>query len=183
MNKNNKEIIIDGTDVSGCEFFDECEIKLDWSDCLAHCSPYPEGVCYEDCSEHPNCYYKQLERLKEHHHKTECEASENLKKLVKLEQECEELKKANDEKNEFLNKLGCPTTAAAKRKVNCLEQQLKETYEGLLSIQYKLADNNKQLRQTLAEIKEIITTALEQNTLINLDKILQKINGVENDRT
>lgn len=38
------------------------------------------------------------------------------------------------------------------------------------------------LKQALAEIKEIITTALEQNTLINLDKILQKISEVIDDR-
>jgi hypothetical protein len=97
-----KQIIIDGVDVSGCEFFDECEVKLDWSNCLAHCSPYPEGACYDDCSEYPNCYYKQLKAK---------------------EQECE---------------------------------RLKETFDGLFKVQYKLADNNKKLRQTLTEIKPIL---------------------------
>ena len=33
--------------------------------------------------------------------------------------------------------------------------QLEETIDGLLKIQYQLADNNKKLRQTLTEIKEI----------------------------
>jgi hypothetical protein len=45
----------------------------------------------------------------------------------------------------------------------------------------KLTSKCSQLKQTLAEIKEIITTSMEQNTLINLDKILQKINEVEDD--
>lgn len=85
--------IIDGVEVGECKHFEECETNLKWSKCLADCYPYPEGACYGDCDEHPNCYFKQLQRLKEHHHKTECEASKNLKKLVKLEQECEELKK------------------------------------------------------------------------------------------
>lgn len=46
----------------------------------------------------------------------------------------------------------------SKRYRELLEEndQLKETIEGLLSIQYKLADNNKRLRQTLAEIKPIL---------------------------
>ena len=81
-----KQIIIDGCDVSGCEFFDECEVKLDWSNCLAHCSPYPEGACYDDCSEHPNCYYKQLKLAEQR--------IVELNKTIKAkEQECEELKK------------------------------------------------------------------------------------------
>ena len=45
--------------------------------------------------------------------------------LDRKEQECEELRKANDEKNELLAKLGCPTIATARRKVFCLQEQLK----------------------------------------------------------
>ena len=74
--------IIDGIDVSGCEYcgYDNiCKLKS--------ASNYTV-----DCKDNTNCYYKQLQRLKEHHHKTEREASENLKKLVKLEQECEQLR-------------------------------------------------------------------------------------------
>ena len=92
----NKEIYIDGVDVSRCGFFDECEVKLDWSNCLAHCSPYPEGACYDDCSEHPNCYYKQLKRSE-----AQCEAmfvshTDLEKKYKAKEQECERLRKTFD---------------------------------------------------------------------------------------
>jgi hypothetical protein len=38
-------------------------------------------------------------------------------------------------------------------------ERLKETFDGLLKVQYKLADNNKKLRQCLTEIKEIAETA------------------------
>ena len=54
------------------------------------------------------------------------------------------------------------------RNLRTLEQEYK--FEEIL-----------ELKQTLAEIKEIITTAIEQNTLINLDKILQKLNEVEDE--
>ena len=61
---------------------------------------YNYGAC-----EGVNCLYKQLKRK---------------------EQECEEFRKANDEKNELLAKLGCPTIATAKRKVFCLQEQLDQ---------------------------------------------------------
>ena len=38
-------------------------------------------------------------------------------------------------------------------------EKLKKTFDGLFKVQYKLADNNKKLRQTLTEIKEIAETA------------------------
>ena len=57
-----EEIIIDGVNVAGCEYFDR---DSSLNNCLAHCIPYPECTCYESCDEHPNCYYKQLKRLKQ----------------------------------------------------------------------------------------------------------------------
>ena len=45
-----RQIIIDGVDVNGCEYiglYKECKLKC--------------GSCYPvDCSDNPNCYYKQL---------------------------------------------------------------------------------------------------------------------------
>ena len=35
-------------------------------------------------------------------------------------------------------------------------ERLKETFDGLFKVQYKLADNNKKLRQCLTEIKELL---------------------------
>ena len=65
---NEQKIMIDGVDVSECEFFEECEIKIDDSECLAYSRHYYEGTFYDCCDEHPYCYYKQL-KLKEQ----ECE--------------------------------------------------------------------------------------------------------------
>ena len=60
--------------------------------------------------------------------------------------------------------------------------QLKATNEDLLSIQYKLADNNKRLRQTLDEIKEIADLSITHFDIDYLkqaiNEILQKIRGV-----
>ena len=35
-------------------------------------------------------------------------------------------------------------------------ERLEETFDGLFKVQYKLADNNKKLRQCLTEIKELL---------------------------
>ena len=112
-----KQIIIDGCDVSGCEYH-----SLNKNNCSL-CSLSNNLIC----SYKPFCYYKQLKAK---------------------EQECEEYAKIN-------------------------EQETKDYAE--------LWKQHDQLKQTLVEIKEIITTALEKNTLINLDKILQKINEVEDE--
>lgn len=79
-------------------------------------------------------------------------------------------------------------------------EELKETFDGLFKVQYKLADNNKKLRQCLTEIKEIAEinpintcwTVLElcekcdenkecdiQCPLFKFKLILQKISEVE----
>ena len=101
-----KKIVVDGIDISECEH--ACiNTSLFKEKTLVQCSAFfleNEDSCC-DCSDNPSCYYKQLKRK---------------------EQECEELKKANDEKNELLAKLGCPTTATAKMKAHCLQEQLDQ---------------------------------------------------------
>ena len=63
-----KQIIIDGVDVSGCKYFDCCNKECKAEYYIRH--GY-EIVEYDSCKENPNCYFKQLKRK---------------------EQECEELK-------------------------------------------------------------------------------------------
>ena len=68
----NKEIIIDGVDVSGCEYYDEERPTL-----TCTCEEYP-------CSECPNCHYKQLARKT-----AECEELKEQFKLAEpLYQSC-----------------------------------------------------------------------------------------------
>ena len=91
-----KQIIIDGVDVSGCEYYNK-----DDKTCREVNGNYDTDICEFDKCENSNCYYKQLKRK---------------------EQECE---------------------------------KLKEAIDGLLKIQYQLADSCTKYEQTLTEIKEI----------------------------
>lgn len=59
-----KQIIIDGVDVSGCEHYEDL-----------NCFAYRDSCGYPlDCKDNPNCYYKQLKRKEQ-----ECE---ELKKII-----------------------------------------------------------------------------------------------------
>ena len=78
-----KQIMIDGVDVSGCGWYTQGATRMicaDW-----HIS--------NDCSKNPNCYYKQLKRAEqtvEECHKYQVQLED---KLEAKEQECEKLKK------------------------------------------------------------------------------------------
>ena len=79
-----QKIIINNVNVSECEFFEECEIKIDDSECLAHSRHFYEGTFYDCCDEHPDCYYKQLKRKEQ-----ECEELKEQFKLAEpLYQSC-----------------------------------------------------------------------------------------------
>ena len=81
---NGQKIIINNVDVSECEFFEECEIKINDSECLAHSRHFYEGTFYDCCDEHPDCYYKQLKRKEQ-----ECEELKEQFKLAEpLYQSC-----------------------------------------------------------------------------------------------
>jgi hypothetical protein len=65
-------------------------------------------------------------------------------------------------------------------------EELKETFDGLFKVQYKLADNNKKLRQCITEIKEIAEKIAnyydgDEYELMRKDaeQILQKISECE----
>ena len=95
-----KQIIIDGVDISKCKHYDEVFNYCDQS-YLGEGGLLKNTKNPKRCGCSPNCYYKQLKRK---------------------EQECEEL---------------------------------KETIDGLLKIQYQLADSCNKYVQTLTKIKEI----------------------------
>ena len=103
--------IIDRVNVKECKYYcnGKCEryeefVEADYANYSVKCICEKEN----DLGTYDICDYQQLKRK---------------------EQECEELKKANDEKNELLIKLGCPTTATAKRKVLYLEKELEKIKE------------------------------------------------------
>ena len=133
---------------------------------------------------------------------------ENLEKAYKRkEQECEEFRKANDEKNELLAKLGCPTIATARRKVFCLQEQLdrlkadNEKIKTALKFRdsnidaknkeiirkcknnRELIDKNWKLIKTLTEIKEIaedlITITDEYDNCYHKDECDKCLLGID----
>ena len=142
-----KQIIIDGVDVSGCvnlrleantaetSYYNACSIGL-WQRWYSNLEPSCQMSCH--CKNNKDCYYKKWQRKEQECEKAKQNAHDTYElykalmesfnilqgEKIKLEQECEELKKANDEKNELLIKLGCPTTATAKRKVAFLEKEI-----------------------------------------------------------
>ena len=97
-----KQIIIDGVDVSKCKYFD-CDSKK----CKAeyYVRHGYEIVEYDSCRENPNCYYKQLKRK---------------------EQECEELKEAIDR----LLKIQYQLADSCNKYVQTLTE-IKEIVEGM----------------------------------------------------
>lgn len=167
-----KQIIIDGCDVSGCSLYEDNPKYRMWGTCdcmrsMVDQSGYDE-LAGAECKGY-NCYYKQLKRKEQ-----ECERLDNEnKRLVgeiannffdELEQ-LDQLKAENDE----------------------LKKLLKDG--GLHNL--SLMAEKRVLLQTLAEIKELIQSdycteigscefCAEIGDCLNR-KILQKISEVEND--
>ena len=81
---------------------------------------------------------QKCEELKKQLESTKGLITVGNRQLVEALKENEALNKINDEKNELLAKLGCPTTATAKRKVLCLQQQIN-----------KLKEDNEELRKNI----------------------------------
>ncbi len=94
-------------------------------------------------------------------------AEHNIKLQVQFkekEQECEYWKHQAE--------LGLDTTDNLVKELEEKEQEcerLKETFDGLFKVQYKLADNNKKLRQCLTEIKEIAEHCIKQDICATCD--------------
>ena len=119
------------------------------------------------------------------------------KQLLRKEQECEELttkcSQLEEENNTYKSSIVANLDKnISKRYRELLEEndQLKETIDGLLSIQYKLADNCVKYSQTLEEIREIAEDtkdkfydAIHTGGLYDrLEQIIRKINEVEGEK-
>ena len=156
-----KQIIIDGVDVSGCQFYSEklstmkgtgfISVAKSNGFCTHNIRGLDNSSCYDAHIEYArcknnNCYYKQLKRK---------------------EQKCEELKKELD---------------FQKSMYECARADEEDKFEEIL-----------ELKQTLAEIKKLVEKEFyrhiaccefcaNSNDCLN-QKIIEKINEVENDRT
>jgi len=165
-----KQIIINGVDVSGCDFLAK---KDDYCSYSGVTYAY-KGQCMcsdeEMCKKHPKCFYKKV-----------------LKQLKAKEQECEELKaeiklskEINIRYHKLLNNLYTIPIFLQLEDIlyekESLEEKLglAETTKGLQRIEIE------KLKQTLAEIKEfcIDHTQLIHDAYPYLHIILDKINEV-----
>ena len=132
---NEQKIIINNVDVSECEFFEECEIEINDSECLAHSRHFYEGTFYDCCDEHPDCYFKQL-KIKE----KECEQLTN-----KLNSNIERM----NEQNEKLH-----------NEIQTIKQQMKTILMVLNNGKYRPVKNStkEQCYQVLGIIQELLGT-------------------------
>ena len=132
---NEQKIIINNVDVSECEFFEECEIKIDDSECLAHSRHFYEGTFYDCCAEHPDCYYKQLKRK---------------------EQECEQLRNKLNSSIERMN----AQNEKLHNEIQTIKQQMKTILMVSNNGKYRPVKNStkEQCYQVLGNIQELLGT-------------------------
>ena len=148
-----KQIIIDGADVSGCIYF-----KM--NNKIPMCRACNSGAGSPYCEYHKDCYYKQLKRKEQ-----ECEIlqmSENEAKEI-----IAELKAENDTLRQFLSKEPLALQAL---------QSAYSSYKKSADVFYEMV---KQYKQTLTEIKEIAEYEFKElmnaEDYHNMTEILQQI--------
>ena len=151
-----KEIIIDGVDVSECEKLGE---TIDGITCgLGKRIRFANKIITKHnlCKNNPNCYYKQLKRK---------------------EQECEELKKELQAQRDF--------TAHEQKLIYCVAyDETCKTGNDCKQEKCIFKDNIK-LKQTLADIEFWVREFLKRTGQVvpnEIMQILQKISEVENGR-
>ena len=136
-----KQIIIDGVEVSGCAYLD----NIDFDElCLMLSSPYE---CQVNCSNKPNCYYKQLKRKEQ-------ELQEAMDNYVQLD--LQRVKEYNELVDLYKAK----------------DQECEELQNKFLELNGKSYSNSlelDQLKQTLTKIKEIAEHCIKQDICTTCD--------------
>ena len=139
-----KQIIIDGVDVSGCTY---SKIGID-KKCYCEQDLYDDGTPVFTCDECTNCYYKQFKR-------TESE-------LVRKEQECEELKEKMEkycydcDVAERMRKVIYAATGGRLSYANYTVEAIEQAYNDQLCIdvEYRTKEIKEELNQLKAELEQ-----------------------------
>lgn len=161
-----KQIIIDGVDVSGCSLYEDNPKYRMWGTCdcmrtMIDQSGYDE-LAGAECKGH-NCYYKQLKRKEQ-----ECERlkHDNDYEVGALERTIDNLKAENEE---------------LKQQNNQLDNGINEQFSKIV----ELEGRNNLLKVTLTEIKEIGKKSMREGKMLSggwlYQFIEQKINEVESE--
>ena len=154
MENLHQPLIIDGVDVSGCEF----RFCTYGCDCMS--SNRETKVLTESahCSDNHNCYYKQLKRKEQVGKNAQSELIEANKQVIYLAKQLDQLQKSNEElqtENERLKKQVCGLRPELKCLIDdtCCKYniEVKTYHEKIVEIIHHL----NMYDQTLADIKEI----------------------------
>jgi hypothetical protein len=153
-----KQIIIDGCDVSGCKYFAN-------NKCLMLCAT---GTA---CDVYPYCYYKAYKAKEQ-----ECEFS-NLR-IIQLQETLSQYETDLSTKDCIVE-----TCKAQYKELKAENEEWKKANDCILTTLNVIAEGNKKLRQTLTEIKEIAEKGhKEKGNLMRtwwFKDILQKISECE----
>ena len=155
-----KQIMIDSVDVSGCEFYlpysEKCECIVD-----------DNGNNNLFCREYRDCYYKRMYHTGQEKDIYKNENKELYKLLKAKEQECEglryeigSLENGRDILQEQLDQLKVENEELRKNLVDkhtsrCFRLLTHREFDKLIMETVQLRQENKKLKQTLTEIKEI----------------------------
>ena len=173
-----KQIIIDGVDVSGCEFYNK-----DDKTCREVNGKYDTDICEFDKCENSNCNYKQLKRKEQEYEELkgrlkyiinenkvlkDCATDEDID-IVALKNYISTLEFSNDQLKDVIKKYE-----------ECNKFLVEENGKTYTRLEYKLL-------RILTEIKEIAENvqsfvgriALADPVFQQMEQILQKINECE----
>ena len=170
----NKEIYIDGVDVSGCEcIIEDYQRANNFEGRYEHiknvCELGERGAEYYNlfCKDNPNCYYKQLKHKEQECEAYKMEADEGKEINAELKAENEELTTINAR---LLGRLEVDETDTSL--VFNLDKELRQKEKEFYTAIQKVVT----LKQTLTEIKEIV---FPKNQLIITDSpIILKIQEI-----
>lgn len=176
-----KQIIIDGVDVSGCNFTLERDGKIKCECC--HATGF--GVIC-DCESWKTCDYKNYKRKEQEltHFKKE---NERLLQTI-IKDQTEIVQKNIDETNILLIKENTDLQQQLDQ-LKAENDELKKIIERLDVPKHEVIDmdialENEKLKQTLAEIRDIATCCIEGDVArIRMKQILQKISEGEDDQS
>ena len=184
-----KQIIIDGVDVSGYEFYNK-----DDKTCREVNGKYDIDICEFDKCENSNCYFKQLKRKEQelqeamdNYVQLDLQRVKEYNELVELykakEQECEKLKEELQAQRDF--------TAHEQKLIYCVAYDETCKTGNDCKQEKCIFKENIKLKQALAEIKEICNSVENIENINSLydaklsgmylqaNKILQKISECE----
>lgn len=153
----NKEIYIDGVNVAGCGYF--CEIDKECNICGMGTDG--EDTFCRDCKDNSNCYYKQLQRLKQENEELKKFFDSAAKKNTNLENKMKEYREQYDDLYWTSNQLLKDKTKLkqALEEVRDIVMESKPVDEPISASEFTIRQmglqTNKLIR-TLAKINEVL---------------------------